>query len=163
MYTGIISIRTRAAGVVIHNDNILLMRRKKEGKDFYVFPGGGIEEGEDKTETVEREFMEETTVAVKHKRLLYEVYLKGEESKDQYYYECEYMSGTPTLGECEERESMEELHQEYEPMWVPVKDLKKYLLYPLEIRDILIDDIKNGYQDSIRKIELSIDKLRQEL
>ena len=110
MYSGVMSIRTRAAGVVIHKGSILLMRRKKNGKNFYVFPGGGIEEGEDREVTVSREFLEETTVVVKAKRLLYEVHLDGDEygSKDQYYYECEYISGETVLGACEERESKEE-------------------------------------------------------
>lgn len=163
MHNGIMSIRSRIAGIVIKDDRILLMRRKKNGNNFYVFPGGGMEDGERQEDTVEREFMEETTVEVKAKKLLYEVHLDSNEygSKDQYYFDCDYITGEPVLGDCEEKDSILNDNQEYEPMWVPILDLKDYLLYPLEIRDLVIEDITTNFKYTPRKISLRFENLRQ--
>lgn len=49
----------RIAGIIIHNDEILLQHRIKDGKEYYVFPGGhkGIKETE--IQTLKREMDEE--------------------------------------------------------------------------------------------------------
>lgn len=41
----------RAAVVVLDEDRVWLMRRRKGNEDYYVLPGGGIEPGEAKEET----------------------------------------------------------------------------------------------------------------
>ena len=52
-----------AAGVLIHQDRVLLVKHKKLG--FWLNPGGHIEENELPHETAEREFWEETGVRVR--------------------------------------------------------------------------------------------------
>ena len=42
----------RASAIVIRDNKILLIHRKKEGREYWVFPGGGIEEGEKGEETI---------------------------------------------------------------------------------------------------------------
>ncbi len=34
----------RVAAVIIKDDKILLIRRIKNGQEYYVFPGGGVKE-----------------------------------------------------------------------------------------------------------------------
>jgi ADP-ribose pyrophosphatase YjhB (NUDIX family) len=36
-------LNKRAAAVIIKDGKILLMRRVKNGREYFVFPGGGIE------------------------------------------------------------------------------------------------------------------------
>ena len=38
--------RIRAAGIVLHNDALLVMYRRKYSDEYYMFPGGGVEVGE---------------------------------------------------------------------------------------------------------------------
>jgi 8-oxo-dGTP pyrophosphatase MutT (NUDIX family) len=52
-----------AAGCLIHNDKVLLIKHKKLG--FWLNPGGHVEEGELPHQAAEREFWEETGVKVK--------------------------------------------------------------------------------------------------
>jgi 8-oxo-dGTP diphosphatase len=52
----------RAAALIIKEDKILLMHRKKEGREYWVFPGGSVEEGETPEEAVIREIMEELSL-----------------------------------------------------------------------------------------------------
>lgn len=39
-------MKTRAAGIIIKDGKILLMRRVKDGREYFVFPGGSIEKNE---------------------------------------------------------------------------------------------------------------------
>lgn len=36
----------RAAGILIKDNKILLIHRTREGKEFWVLPGGGVEKNE---------------------------------------------------------------------------------------------------------------------
>ena len=42
----------RAVGIIIKNNKVLLIHRIKDGGEYYVFPGGAIEEGESSKEAV---------------------------------------------------------------------------------------------------------------
>ena len=52
---------------------ILMVRQKHEGKDIWMIPGGGIEDGENSREAAVREVFEETGLEVRVKRLLWHV------------------------------------------------------------------------------------------
>ena len=62
-------MRNRAGGLLIENGKILLIHRIKningERKEYYVVPGGGIEEKENIKEATIRELKEETGLNVK--------------------------------------------------------------------------------------------------
>ena len=63
-------IRNRAAAIIVKDGKILLMHRTRNGQEFYVFPGGGVEEGETNEEACAREISEETTLTIKVKELV---------------------------------------------------------------------------------------------
>lgn len=154
--------RTRAVAIILHEGKVLLMHRNRKGFDYYVFPGGGVEAGETVEEAVVREVEEETCLKIRLDRCLY--YHDYNDESDQYYYLCEYLSGIPKLGEANEKESMRKNGQNiYEPIWVDVCRLKKMLVYPLEIRDWLILDLKEGFSEAPKKATLRVEDLRQTL
>ena len=62
----------RAAGIIIKDGKILLMRRRKSGRDYYVIPGGDIEKDETPKITVLRELKEETNLDTEIDYLLFE-------------------------------------------------------------------------------------------
>lgn len=51
----------------------------------------------------------------------------------------------------------------YEPLWYSLTELPGTLLYPLEIRDWLIEDVKNGFSSTTREATFKIVELRQAL
>ena len=61
----------RAYGVLRRGKTVLMARSRFGPKVFVNFPGGGVEVGEAPLEGLKREFMEETGVACRPKRLLY--------------------------------------------------------------------------------------------
>lgn len=135
------------------------MWRKKQGKEYYVFPGGGVEENEIVEQAVIREVKEETSLEVKIDRLLYHHHYIND--CDQYFYLCSYLSGEPALGDGNEKEAMlKNTDDFYQPIWMEINRLKELLVYPLEIRDWLLKDINDGFQDTPREAEMAVEELR---
>ncbi len=153
--------RIRAAAIVIKDSHILLMHRINKGEEYYSFPGGGKEEGESIEEAVVRELDEETTVKVRPTKLAYRV--EWDNKNVNYLYVAEYISGTPGLRpDSEEQLYMNEHNDQlYEPLWVPLDQVSDLTLYPLEVRDMLIEDIKNGFKEETKTLSLMFLERRQ--
>lgn len=146
----------RAVGILILNGNILLIRRAHNGREYFTFPGGGVEVGETVEEAVIRELREETSISVSVKRLLYHHDLIGD--GDHFFYECVYLSGNPVLGGEELEETKRgDIH---EPQWVSLSSLPAITLYPLEVRDWILEDSKNGFQQEPRVLHIHPSQLR---
>lgn len=63
-------IKIRCRGIIVHDGKLLLVKHTG-GKDFYVFPGGHLDFGEDPQECMRRELIEELGVEPNIGRLLY--------------------------------------------------------------------------------------------
>lgn len=85
----------RAGLVIMKNDKVLVIRRIKEGKEYYVFPGGGVEIDEDITTTAVREAKEELNLDVELERELLRI--EGSE-REEVYFLVERYSGILELG-----------------------------------------------------------------
>jgi len=128
----------RVAAVIIKDNKILLMRRIKEGREYFVFPGGGIEENESIEDAIIREVKEELSLDAKIDKLLFEIENRGQE---EFYFLIKEFSGTLKLG-GPEKERMNENNQYY-PEWVDldkISDLSN--LYPEEARQKIKELIK---------------------
>lgn len=158
---GSMSIPTRVAGVIVNNTKILLIHRKKSGNEYWVLPGGGLEGSDASPEAgLLREISEETTLEVKITR---HIYTHDYTTSVGIYYLCQYVSGKPKLaGDSIEKGRMKENQGDlYKPVWVDVEKLSGILLYPLEIRDWLILDLKNGFPKTPRRLAIETKGLRK--
>ncbi|MBU1255568.1 NUDIX domain-containing protein [Patescibacteria group bacterium] len=108
----------RVAGVIIKNNKILLMRRVRDGREYFVFPGGGVEENETIEEAIIREIKEKLSIDAKIDKLLFEIENQG---RQEYYYLIKEFSGQPKLG-GEEKQRMNENNQYY-PTWIELEKL----------------------------------------
>lgn len=91
----------RVTGVVIRDGKILLLHRIRDGSEYWVFPGGGVEEGEELETGLKREMYEETGLnLVTFKRL----FTTQEGKTTCIFYRCELEPGEPTLGGPESEE-----------------------------------------------------------
>lgn len=155
----------RAAAIVIHDQKILLMYRRRLSHIYYAFPGGMVEQGETCQEAVLRELYEETCIKAQLENLLYHIrVIDSSKVKEEFFYYCTYVSGVPILQsdsiECKRMESGTEF---YEPLWVHIDYIKNMLIYPLEIRDWLVEDVKNGFSKSVKEETFIKEDLRQVL
>lgn len=135
----------RSAGIVIHENQLLVMYRKKNNRIYYTFPGGTVEKNESTEITAQREILEETSIRVTVGKLVYEIDIVSEIStKKEYFYLCTYIDGTPQL----QPGSIELIRLSdtnfYKPMWMPINKLAELNLYPFEIRDRLIQDLEKN-------------------
>lgn len=129
--------RSRAI-IEYDNDRIVVIHRIKEGREYFVFPGGGVEEGETPLEAVIREGIEELGVRLIPLKLLYE------EDK-QYYYLCRIVEGE--LGTGKAKEFDDPAHGKYKIELVYLNKISKMELLPKSIRDNVVRDFGNGFSD----------------
>jgi len=61
-------IEVEIRGIIFKNDKVLVLQEK--GKDYYHFPGGHVEFGEQLVETLMRELEEELTLKIKNYKLI---------------------------------------------------------------------------------------------
>ena len=52
-------MQKRVRRILIKDGMIALIKRTRDGETFYVFPGGGVEEGETEEQALKREIKEE--------------------------------------------------------------------------------------------------------
>ena len=152
----------RAGTILIKGNEVLLMYRKTKEEEYFCFPGGAVEEGETIEKAAIRELMEETSINAKINKLLYhQIY---DNDMEQYFCLCDYISGEPKLDKNSiEVERMAKGNNFYNPLWVKIEELKNMLVYPLEIRDLLIEDFKNNFASPVKVQNIKMSELREKI
>jgi len=123
----------RASAIIIKNNKILLIHRKKEGREYWVFPGGGIEEGETGEETVLREVEEETGLKGENAK---RAFMDFNISAEHPFYFVEVEDGKIKLGGPEAERNSED--NWYQPQWVSLSEVNRLNLFPESVKNKLI-------------------------
>ena len=116
--------------IIIKEDKILLIHRFKNGKEYYVLPGGSIEKGESLKEAAIREVKEETNLDV-DVELLWEYEEDYQGKRKGYYFLAKSYEGDLKLGG--EEAKINSVNNLYSLEWFPINEIKKALFYPEEI------------------------------
>lgn len=125
--------RVSARGIIIDEDNVYLMFRRRiredeSVKEYYVIPGGGVEHEENLEEAVKREVREEFSVDVDIIG-----YLGVDEGNDSiaHLFSCKILRGIPKLGGEELKRCCEENF--YEIRKVKITDLDEIDIFSKEM------------------------------
>ena len=86
-------MRVRVAGLLRVSDSILLVEHEKEGRTYWLLPGGGVRAGERSADALRRELREELNVDCQIKELLFVVETIGEAGK--HLIQATYAIGVP--------------------------------------------------------------------
>jgi ADP-ribose pyrophosphatase YjhB (NUDIX family) len=133
-------MRIRATSVVLNEDNILMIHRFNHGEEYYVLPGGGVEEGENIETAVTRELQEETSIEAKLKEKILE--FTDTRGDHHVLYLCDYISGTPQLHKDSVEANNKDSQQSYRPEWVPINLIDNLTIYPKEEKEFLVNYLK---------------------
>lgn len=141
-------MRIRAGVVLIENDKVSLIERFRNGSHYYVFPGGGVDEGETPREAAIREMDEETGLRVTVKRKLAEIHFG---LSYQIYYLVERVGGEYGTGTGEEYTdiySEGSVHGTYAPVWMSLDELSEHEnVYPADVAKLVLKSVDAGWPD----------------
>jgi 1-acyl-sn-glycerol-3-phosphate acyltransferase len=130
---------------IVDQTQLIVIRRNKNGEEYYVLPGGHVDEGENPRDTAARETLEETNATVTTSRLLYKTLFNDKRSGEecmQNFYLCQYKGGEIKPTNAEEYTQSEDSDRgTYKPMLLPIDQIASVDLRPVQIRDQLVRDI----------------------
>ncbi len=123
----------RAVAVVVRGPKVLLIRRRLDGREYAVLPGGGIEPGETAAEAAVRELAEECSLSGRVVRHLFDGDHGGRSAS---YFLVDATDGEPVLGGPEAHGQSEDDH--YQPLWATEGELPMLGLLPEGIGDRVV-------------------------
>jgi len=139
-------VRIRAGIVLIEDDKVALIERHRAGLEYYVFPGGGVDEGETPEQGAVREALEELGVEVVIKQKLMVIQF---DQSTQVYYLAEWVAGEFGTGTGEEfTDSDPNDPQEgiYIPVWMPIAELsQRGNVHPAEVARLVVRSVQEGW------------------
>jgi 8-oxo-dGTP pyrophosphatase MutT (NUDIX family) len=141
-------MRVRAGVVLIEDDKVSLIERFRSGNHYYVFPGGGVDEGETPQEAAVREMEEETGLRVTVKQEVAEIHF---DLSTQHYFLAQRVSGeygTGTGEEFTDADPDDPMEGIYIPIWMPVEELSEHeSIYPVDIKELVLKSVSAGWPD----------------
>ena len=137
-------MRTRAVAILIQNNAVALLERHRFGQHYFIFPGGGVDEGEIPEQAVVRETHEELGVHVRVIRLVAEVWFHGNR---QLYFLVEQTGGEFGTGTGEEYGEYDPMKGTFQPVWMPIADLPANPVKPADICELVIRGHVRGWPE----------------
>ena len=134
----------RVGIVVLTPQEVLLIKRFKNNRRYWVFPGGHKRKNEQLIETAIRELKEETNLSAKKENLKQILaYFSAYSLREEVFYLLKKDKPLPIkiIGEEKERNSTA---NSYRLVWYPLEKIGqiKDVLYPEEVKNWLIDYLK---------------------
>jgi len=135
--------RIRAAGILIDNDAILLLKVRDFTGEYWIPPGGGMEEGDRSSkDCVVREFKEEAGLDIEAGELIcVREFLETHRNRyhSEFFYRVSCYHGEPHIENLAGLND-EEYIQSVE--WVPLTELNDKRMYPKELKDKVLELIQ---------------------
>ena len=139
-------MRTRAGIVLIEDDKVALIERHRAGLDYFVFPGGGVDEGESPEQAAIREAMEELGIEVVVRQKVAEIHF---DTSTQVYFLVDRISGEFGTGAGEEFTDSDPNDPEegiYIPIWMPIEELSQHeKIYPSALAKLAVQSKVSGW------------------
>lgn len=132
-------IRVRVAGILTRGNEILFVKHQKNGEEYWLLPGGGVDYGETMERSLEREFSEECNLDIEVKELMFVSQgIAPDKSKHiiNMFFHVNYISGDLKIGE-EERLK--------EASYIDIADINNIILYP-NVKKELIEYFKGSQE-----------------
>lgn len=132
MYHIHMRINKRVGAVIYKANKVLLVHRFKNEGEYWVLPGGGVEEGESLDQALQREVREETGLDLIESELLG---VSNDGAHEHYFYNCKLSEGEPQIGGPEKEDSSS--NNIYILEWVLSNGVENLNLYPASVKEFL--------------------------
>ncbi|HHG3188230.1 TPA: NUDIX domain-containing protein [Vibrio parahaemolyticus] len=128
--------KQRVSALMLNRKNaeILLIKRFKEGRNYWVFPGGGVEPEELLEQAIVREVFEETSLRIDNYQEIFSVVNRG---RKEHFYLVNVQFFEPKLSLHSPERQTQSSSNRYELTWIKLNDLSKLDLVPVEAKEIV--------------------------
>ena len=124
--------------VIVQDGRVALIKRVRAGRTYYLFPGGGVEEGESPEQAAIREAHEELGVEVELGEPRYE---EDFDRSRFVYFDARIVGGEFGTGlwpdHAERDAGARERSGTHEPVWVPLDELDGLDIRPKALVELL--------------------------
>lgn len=142
IYGGV--VRVRACGVLIENDQILMVKHVGLGSKGYLWipPGGGVENGSSIEDTIKKEFVEETGLEVTIETFLFvNEFIDKSLHAIEFFYKVRRKGGQLTKGYDPEVSDEEQIIEEVK--FLDINELKKEGIEKVHVRFCDLPSLKS--------------------
>ncbi len=132
--------RVRVCGLLRKDNKILFVKHRKNNKEYYLLPGGGVDYGESFEVALKREYLEEVNIHVSLGKMLFiSEAIAPDQSKHivNLYFEVFYEGGELVVAEEERIVGAE---------YLEIEKIEDYTIYP-NVKKQIVDYIKNGQKN----------------
>ena len=133
--------RIRATVIVVKEDKLLMIHRFKNGEEYFVLPGGTVEEGETVEEAALRELKEETSLEGKIGKKVSS--FNDDDHADHELFEVIDAEGEVMLPSDSIEARISNDQNTFEPVWVNIKDIVDLKIYPGKTKGVLLEYFSN--------------------
>ena len=133
--------RIRVSVIIIEEGKVLLVRHEKEGRAYWVLPGGGVDFGETVEQAAVRELKEETNLDITVDKLVFvDDFIPEDRHRHvvDVYFTARVVGGKLELG-------ADSIMREVR--YFPIEELADLTFYP-KIADHIIDGYRQGFPGS---------------
>lgn len=139
-------MRNRAGIILIHEGRLALIERHRQGRHYFAFPGGGVDQGETDEQAAVREAEEELGIRVEIVQKAATILREGK--RDQVYFVVNWMSGNFGTGTGEEYGEYNPMHGTYNPVWMPLDEILKKNVVPKALAELTFKSQHEGWGKS---------------
>lgn len=139
-------MRNRAGIILIHEGKLALIERHRQGRHYFAFPGGGVDEGETDEQAAIREAEEELGIRVKVVQKAATILRDGR--RNQVYFLVDWVGGDFGTGTGEEYGEVDPFHGTYNPVWMPLEDVLEKNVVPRGLAELTVKSHRDGWGES---------------
>jgi 8-oxo-dGTP pyrophosphatase MutT (NUDIX family) len=127
----------RGRVVIVEDRAVALIQRRRDGRTYYVFPGGGAEPGESTRDAARREAEEELGLRVDVGELLAEDVFAGETNA---FFSARVVGGDFGTGRGTELAAADDSPSgSYRAVWVPLSEVQRLPVLPECVAALIAD------------------------
>lgn len=137
----------RVRAIICEEDRYLFIHRRNAAREYWVFPGGGVEEYDaDLTAALRRECREELGVEVEVGEFFTKTYFELDGvPQEQYIFHCRIAGGVLGTGQGPEFQPDSGYEGSYELEWVHKSEMREKPILPEEVKHIIIKDLDENH------------------